>query len=104
MCLVLHAPNDLRLDERDAGPMAPNQVLVKVAMGGICGSDLHWFAEAGIGDAQLERRSKLAAGCVQERQPALDRAADRRAAGRNAVFICHALHLTVGRDSQTSSD
>ena len=34
MCLVIHAPDDLRLEEQDAGDIGPGQVLVKVGMGG----------------------------------------------------------------------
>lgn len=28
---------------------------MRVKAVGVCGSDLHWFSEAGIGDAQLDR-------------------------------------------------
>ena len=53
-CLVIHAPNDLRLDERDAGEIGPGQVLVKVGMGGICGSDLHYFHHGGFGAVRIQ--------------------------------------------------
>lgn len=69
MCLVLHAPNDLRLDEQDAGPMAPNQVLVTVAMGGICGSDLHYYKHGGFGTIRIQEPMILGhevAGTVSE--------------------------------------
>ncbi|MBE3037446.1 MAG: zinc-binding dehydrogenase [Chloroflexi bacterium] len=50
----LHARADLRLhDEPDPIPGAGEKMLQVKAVG-ICGSDLHWFAEGGIGDAQLE--------------------------------------------------
>jgi len=50
----LHARTDLRLhDEPDPIPGAGEKMLQVKAVG-ICGSDLHWFAEGGIGDAQLE--------------------------------------------------
>jgi len=54
MCLVIHAPDDLRLDEQDAGEIGPGQVLVKVAMGGICGSDLHYFHHGGFGTVRIK--------------------------------------------------
>ncbi len=54
MCLVIHAPNDLRLEEQDAGEMAPGQVLVRVGMGGICGSDLHYFHHGGFGTVRIK--------------------------------------------------
>jgi L-idonate 5-dehydrogenase len=55
MCLVIHAPDDLRLDEQDAGEIGPGQVLVKVGRGGICGSDLHYFHHGGFGTVRIQR-------------------------------------------------
>ena len=49
----LHAPNDLRLHDESEPEPGPGQALVRVQAVGICGSDLHWFGEAGIGDAKL---------------------------------------------------
>jgi L-idonate 5-dehydrogenase len=54
MCLVIHAPDDLRLDEQDAGEIGPGQVMVKVGMGGICGSDLHYFHNGGFGTVRIQ--------------------------------------------------
>ncbi len=51
--LRLHGPRDLRLhDEPEPVPCAGQQLL-KLNSVGICGSDLHWFNEQGIGDARL---------------------------------------------------
>jgi L-iditol 2-dehydrogenase len=51
----LHASADLRFhDEPDPIPGAGEKQLQVKAVG-ICGSDLHWIAEGGIGDARLER-------------------------------------------------
>ena len=53
--LRLHAPGDLRLhDEPEPGP-GPGEVLLRVTSVGLCGSDRHWLAEGGIGDAVLAR-------------------------------------------------
>jgi L-iditol 2-dehydrogenase len=50
----LHGPGDLRVaDEDEPPPPGPGESLVEVSSVGICGSDLHWFTEGGIGDAQL---------------------------------------------------
>jgi L-iditol 2-dehydrogenase len=49
----LHAPGDLRLAEEDAPVPRSDETLVRVTDVGLCGSDLHWFEEGGIGDAQL---------------------------------------------------
>jgi L-iditol 2-dehydrogenase len=49
----LRAPGDLRLDDEDAPVRRSNETLVRVTDVGLCGSDLHWFEDGGIGDAQL---------------------------------------------------
>ena len=54
MCLRIHAPTDLRLEEMDAGEPGPGEVLVQVGMGGICGSDLHYFHHGGFGTVRLQ--------------------------------------------------
>ena len=54
MCLVIHAPTDLRLEEQDAGDVGPGQVMVRVSKGGICGSDLHYFNHGGFGTVRLK--------------------------------------------------
>jgi L-iditol 2-dehydrogenase len=51
----LHGPGDLRLAEEPAPEPGPGMSLVQVSAVGICGSDLHWWGEAGIGDATLTR-------------------------------------------------
>ncbi len=51
----LHAPGDVRVeDEPVAGP-GHGEVLLRVTAVGLCGSDLHWYEEAGIGEARLPR-------------------------------------------------
>lgn len=54
-CVVIHGPNDLRVEEQDAGEIGPGQVRVDVAMGGICGSDLHYFRHGGFGAIRLQQ-------------------------------------------------
>ena len=51
----LHAPGDIRLAEEPVPAAGPPMTLVRVTAVGICGSDLHWWYDAGIGDARLER-------------------------------------------------
>lgn len=46
---------DLRLVDEPMPEPADGEVLIEVRAVGICGSDLHWYEEAGIGDAVLER-------------------------------------------------
>ena len=51
----LHAPKDLRLHDEPVSQPGPGQALIRVQAVGICGSDLHWIGEAGIGDAKLKQ-------------------------------------------------
>jgi L-iditol 2-dehydrogenase len=52
----LHGVQDMRLHD-EPEPKAPgvDETLLRVTSVGVCGSDLHWFAESGIGDARLAR-------------------------------------------------
>ncbi len=51
----LHASNDLRQHAEPEPEASPGETLVRVKAVGICGSDLHWVAEGGIGDADLKK-------------------------------------------------
>ncbi len=53
--LRLHGVGDLRLAREPAPVPGPDEALVRVTAVGICGSDLHWYDESGIGDAVLTR-------------------------------------------------
>ncbi|GAB4108972.1 MAG: sorbitol dehydrogenase [Acidobacteriota bacterium] len=65
----LYAPGDLRLSHEPRPRPGPDETLLQVTAVGICGSDLHWFEEGGIGDARLARPLVLGheiAGVVAE--------------------------------------
>jgi L-iditol 2-dehydrogenase len=51
----LHSTNDLRLHEEPTPVPGEGETLVHITSVGICGSDLHWFSDAGIGDVRLEK-------------------------------------------------
>ena len=51
----LHGPGDVRLAREATPTPGPGEVLVRVTAVGLCGSDLHWYRRAGIGDAGLVR-------------------------------------------------
>ena len=53
--LRLHGPDDLRLHEEPIPVPGEGEELLRVKAVGICGSDLHWFKDAGIGDARLDK-------------------------------------------------
>lgn len=50
---VIHAAGDLRIEDVPVGAPGNGQVLVRIAAGGICGSDLHYFNHGGFGTVQL---------------------------------------------------
>ncbi|MEL7216553.1 MAG: L-idonate 5-dehydrogenase [Pseudomonadota bacterium] len=52
--VVIHAARDLRIEERDVGAVGHGQVKLKMAMGGICGSDLHYYTHGGFGPVRLK--------------------------------------------------
>ena len=50
----LHGVGNLRIHDEPVPIAGEGNVLVRVKAVGICGSDLHWFAEGEIGDAKLD--------------------------------------------------
>jgi L-iditol 2-dehydrogenase len=55
IALRLHDRRDLRLHEEPDPVPATDELLLEVSAVGLCGSDLHWFEEGRIGDAELTR-------------------------------------------------
>jgi L-idonate 5-dehydrogenase len=53
--LVLHGAGDLRFEEYPCEPVGPGEVLVRMAAGGICGSDLHYFNHGGFGEIRVRQ-------------------------------------------------
>ena len=51
--IVIHAAKDLRVEEREPETPGPGQVQVKLATGGVCGSDLHYYNHGGFGAVRL---------------------------------------------------
>src|SRR4051794_14689050 len=49
----LHGRRDLRLHAEPAPVPAEGEVIVRVTAVGLCGSDLHWYDEAAIGETSL---------------------------------------------------
>ena len=51
--IVIHAAHDLRIEDRPDETPGPGQVLLKMATGGVCGSDLHYYHHGGFGTVKL---------------------------------------------------
>jgi len=52
--LYAHGPHDLRLADCDAAEPGPGEVSIRLARGGICGSDLHYYQHGGFGTVRLK--------------------------------------------------
>jgi L-iditol 2-dehydrogenase len=50
----IHGTGDVRVADEPVRAPGPGESLVRVEAVGLCGSDLHWYEEGGIGDARLE--------------------------------------------------
>lgn len=50
----LHGADDIRVHDEPAPEPEGRTELVRVTAVGLCGSDLHWFTDGGIGDAQID--------------------------------------------------
>ena len=51
--LKIHGPLDLRIEDYPLDNLKPNQVEIKIAIGGICGTDLHYYKHGGFGQIKL---------------------------------------------------
>jgi L-idonate 5-dehydrogenase len=52
--IVIHAAKDVRLEERTAAAPGPGEVAIDTAVGGICGSDLHYYNHGGFGAVRVK--------------------------------------------------
>ncbi|MFG1685609.1 L-idonate 5-dehydrogenase [Nonomuraea sp. NPDC049269] len=50
---VVHKAGDLRVEEWDPGLPRSGEALVAATLGGICGSDLHYYHRGSVGDFQV---------------------------------------------------
>ena len=57
--VVIHAPKDLRIDNYPDTEPGPGEVRVKIANGGICGPDLHYYHHGGFGVVRIQQPMAL---------------------------------------------
>ena len=53
--IVIHAAHDLRIEDHAAEAVGPGQVGLRLATGGVCGSDLHYYNHGGFGAIRLKQ-------------------------------------------------
>lgn len=69
ICCRLHAAHDLRIEDQPDPDTDADTALIRVARGGICGSDLHYYHDGGFGPIRVQEPIILgheAAGVVVE--------------------------------------
>ncbi|MCS6780709.1 MAG: L-idonate 5-dehydrogenase [Geminicoccaceae bacterium] len=97
--VVCHAAHDLRVEERALEPLGPHEVRVKLGAGGICGSDLHYYHEGGIGDVAIREPLVLGhemAGTVVELGPAVHGLRPGTPVAVNPTWPCPGVRFDLG--------
>jgi L-idonate 5-dehydrogenase len=51
--IVVHGAKDLRIEERAVEAPGAGEVRLRLAVGGVCGSDLHYYNHGGFGTVRL---------------------------------------------------
>jgi len=96
----LIAPREFRIAEREIGPPGPGEVQVRADAIGVCGSDLHSYAEGGVGDTPCQFPMVLGhepAGTVVAVGPGVTGwSAGDRAALEPAIYCYHCEHCRSG--------
>ena len=52
---TIHGPKSLEIEDRPIPKPDTNDLIIRLGAGGICGSDLHYYHEGGVGDFRLKK-------------------------------------------------
>lgn len=52
--IVIYAAKDIRIEDRAEEAIGPGQLRLRLATGGVCGSDLHYYNHGGFGAVKLK--------------------------------------------------
>lgn len=88
---VAYGAGDLRTADVAALPLQPGEVAVDVELGGICGSDLHYWRDGGVGDFRIREPLVLGhevVGRVAELGEGVDGLATGTAVGIHPATVC----------------
>lgn len=91
--IVVHAARDLRVEECEMPTAGPGQVLIRMAAGGICGSDLHYYQHGGFGTVRLREPMILGhevAGHIEAMGAGVDGLTDGQLVAVSPSRPCHA--------------
>lgn len=53
--VICHSAKDLRIEDIELPALGENQLRLKLAYGGICGSDLHYYQHGGFGSVRIKQ-------------------------------------------------
>jgi L-idonate 5-dehydrogenase len=104
---VLHAPRDLRIERRPLPALGAGQVAVRIAAGGICGSDLHYYLHGGFGAVRLKQPMVLGhelAGTVAALGPGVENLAIGQKVAVNPSLPCGACRFCLAGMPQQCLD
>ena len=97
----LIAPRQFQLVQTEIGDPRPGEIQVRVGAVGICGSDLHWYGEGGIGDTPAQFPMVLGhepSGTVHKTGPGVTGwSPGDRAALEPAIYCHHCEYCRTGR-------
>lgn len=97
---VLHGAGDLRIEHKPLPALGPHDLLVDMRSGGICGSDMHYFADGRNGTNVLRQPTVLGhegAGVVAAAGPAAKVAAGTAVVIEPALPCCECATCLSGR-------
>src|SRR4051812_1290801 len=95
--VIAHAAKDLRIEPFELAPLGEHDIRVRIQAGGICGSDLHYYANGGFGVVRLKEPMVLgheiageveAVGAAAQRVKVGDRVAVSPSRPRNRCRYC----------------
>jgi L-idonate 5-dehydrogenase len=59
LAVVAYGAKDLRVEEMPVAPPRPDEAVIRIAYGGICGSDLHYWQHGAAGESILRAPMRL---------------------------------------------
>lgn len=102
--VILHAPKDLRIEPIAVVAPGPGEVRIRIAAGGICGSDLHYYNHGGTGTIRLKEPMALGheiAGTIEEIGSGVSHLVPGMRVAVNPSGPCHACEYCLeGRHNQ----
>jgi L-idonate 5-dehydrogenase len=104
---IIHAPHDLRIEDRETAAPGPGQVRVHIRAGGICGSDLHYFHQGGFGTVRIREPMILGhevAGIVDAIGPGVTRVRPGQTIAVNPSLPCNACRFCLAGQQQHCLD